>query len=33
MIGKIKDGGLNMPDFKIINKSLKTESRLGKAFP
>ena len=23
MIGKIKDGGLNMPDFKIINKSLK----------
>ena len=24
MIGKIKDGGLNMPDFKIINKSLKT---------
>lgn len=23
MIGKIKDGGLNMPDFKIINKTLK----------
>ena len=23
MIGKIKDGGLNMPNFKIINKSLK----------
>ena len=23
MIGKIKDSGLNMPDFKIINKSLK----------
>ena len=23
MIGKIKDGGLNMPDFKIMNKSLK----------
>ena len=23
MIGKIKDGGLNMPDFEIINKSLK----------
>ena len=23
MIGKIKDGRLNMPDFKIINKSLK----------
>ena len=23
MIGKIKDGVLNMPDFKIINKSLK----------
>ena len=23
MVGKIKHGGLNMPDFKIINKSLK----------
>ena len=23
MIGKIKDGGFNMPNFKIINKSLK----------
>ena len=23
MINKIKDSGLNMPDFKIINKSLK----------
>ena len=23
MIGKIKDSGLNMPDFKIVNKSLK----------
>ena len=26
MIGKIKDGGPNMPDFKIINKSLKAGS-------
>ena len=23
MVGKIKHGGLNMPDFEIINKSLK----------
>ena len=25
MVGKIKDGGLNMPDLKIINKSLKAD--------
>jgi len=25
MIGEIKDGGLNMPDFEIINKSLKAD--------